>query len=321
MKKKNLILKFTDSGKEYLFEDKIFVIEDKKLCENLEKPSIKNTESKLVIKTLNDTHISDVIQVKINMNDTGTFLASFQKDSLSEEKREQLLKEIGSLKSNAIQSNSTQLKKTIKLVEVLNKYKPIYVSFVNNGQYKVNMSKVSAQDLKFPILVLNKPEKRFTVHPKSGKEKSYSAFSLFEVDYLFVLLFSLLGSFGVITTLFQVQNKQSVAIFLAILAIAFSFVLILSVQSTMYKKGKLINPYLRIYLVLFILLGVAGGIVGGYYLCKLVFKTEIADFDYKHLIIMSAIISTPIMLSSLATSLLANMVVKKRYQKAQKRPR
>ena len=320
MKKKNLIFKFTDSGKEYLFEDKIFVIEDKKLCENLEKPSIKNTESKLVIKTLNDTHISDVIQVKINMNDTGTFLASFQKDSLSEEKREQLLKEIGSLKSNAVQSNSTQLKKTIKLVEILNKYKPIYVSFVNNGQYKVNMSKVSTQDLKFPILVLNKPEKRFTVHTKSGKEKSYSAFSLFEVDYLFVLLFSLLGSFGVITTLFQVQNKQSVAIFLAILAIAFSFILILAVQSTMYKKGKLINPYLRIYLVLFILLGVAGGIVGGYYLCKLVFKTEIADFDYKHLIIMSAIISTPIMLSSLATSLLANMVVKKRYQKAQKRP-
>ena len=323
MKKKNLILKFTDSGKEFLFEDKVFVIEDKKLVENLEKPSIKNSESKVVIKTLNDAHISDVVQIKINMNETGTFLASFQKDSLSEEKRSELLKEIGGLKSNAVQSNSTQLKKAIKLVSILNKYKPIYVTFINDGQYKVNITKLSSVDLKFPILVLNKPAKKFTIHPKSKKDnqqKVYEAFSLFEVDYLFVMLFALLGSFGIITAIFEFMNKQNVAIFLAIMAFAFAFILILAVQSTLYKKGKLINPFLRIYLILFILLGVAGGIVGGYYLSKLVFKTEIADFNFKYLIINSSVVALPVMLSSLVTSLLANAVVKKRYQKAQKRP-
>lgn len=323
MKKKNLILKFTDSGKEFLFEDKVFVIEDKKLVENLEKPSIKNSESKVVIKTLNDAHISDVVQIKINMNETGTFLASFQKDSLSEEKRSELLKEIGGLKSNAVQSNSTQLKKAIKLVSILNKYKPIYVTFINDGQYKVNIAKLSSVDLKFPILVLNKPAKKFTIHPKSKKDnqqKVYEAFSLFEVDYLFVMLFALLGSFGIITAIFEFMNKQNVAIFLAIMAFAFAFILILAVQSTLYKKGKLINPFLRIYLILFILLGVAGGIVGGYYLSKLVFKTEIADFNFKYLIINSSVVALPVMLSSLVTSLLANAVVKKRYQKAQKRP-
>lgn len=323
MKKKNLILKFTDSGKEFLFEDKVFVIEDKKLVENLEKPSIKNSESKIVIKTLNDTHISDVVQIKINMNETGTFLASFQKDSLSEEKRSELLEEIGGLKSSAVQSNSTQLKKAIKLVSILNKYKPIYVTFINDGQYKVNITKLSSEDLKFPILVLNKPTKKFTIHPKSKKDnqqKAYQAFSLFEVDYLFVMLFALLGSFGIITAIFEFMNKQNVAIFLAIMAFAFAFILILAVQSTLYKKGKLINPFLRIYLILFILLGVAGGIVGGYYLSKLVFKTEIADFNFKYLIINSSVVALPVMLSSLVTSLLANAVVKKRYQKAQKRP-
>ena len=323
MKKKNLILKFTDSGKEFLFEDKVFVIEDKKLVENLEKPSIKNSESKVVIKTLNDTHISDVVQIKINMNETGTFLASFQKDSLSEEKRSELLKEIGGLKSNAVQSNSTQLRKAIKLISILNKYKPIYVTFINDGQYKVNITKLSSEDLKFPILVLNKPTKKFTVHPKSKKDnqqKVYEAFSLFEIDYLFVMLFALLGSFGIITAIFEFMNKQNVAIFLTIMAFAFAFILILAVQSTLYKKGKLINPFLRIYLILFILLGVAGGIVGGYYLSKLVFKTEIADFNFKYLIINSSVVALPVMLSSLVTSLLANAVVKKRYQKAQKRP-
>ena len=84
MKKKTLVFKFTDSNKEYLFEDKVFVIEDKTLIENLEKPSIKNSESKLVIKSLNDSHVSDVIQIKVNMSETGYFLVNFSKDSLNE---------------------------------------------------------------------------------------------------------------------------------------------------------------------------------------------------------------------------------------------
>ena len=167
MKKKNLILKFTDSGKEFLFEDKVFIIEDKKLVEVLIKPSIKNSDSKLVIKSLNDTNISDVIQVKVNMNETGYFLVSFQKDGLSEEKRKSLLEEISSLKSNAAQTNSTQQKKTARLIEILKQYKPIYVSFINDGEYKINISKLSQVELKFPLLVLSEPRKRFVLKRKT----------------------------------------------------------------------------------------------------------------------------------------------------------
>lgn len=323
MRKKSLVLKFTDSGREFLFEDKVFVIEDKKLTENLEKPSIKNSESKLVMKSMNDTHISDVIQIKINLNETGHFLVSFAKDSLNEEKRGRLLKEIETLKSNAVQTNSTQLRKAIKLVGILNKYKPIYATFTNDGQFKVNITKLSLEEFKFPLLILTKKSKRFVVNPKSRQqkgsksskpEKTYSGFSLFAADYLFVFLFALLGSFGIITSVFEIQNKETIAIFLVILAAAFSFILILAVQSTCYKKGKLIHPALRFYLIIFILLGVAGGIVGGYYVSKLVFKTEIANFDYKKLIVLSSIISVPVMLSSLLTSLLVNRIVRKRYQ-------
>ena len=322
MKKKNLILKFTDSGKEFLFEDKVFVIEDKKLIENLEKPSIKNGESKLVIKSQNDTHISDVIQVKINMNETGQFLVNFVKDSLSEEKRKSLLEEIGKLKSNAAQTNSTQLKKAKQLVEILNKYKPLYATFMNDGEYKVKISKLSLETFTFPLLVLKKPEKKFVIHAKekpskNGVEprKKYSSFSLFVADYVFVFLFALLCAFGTITALFEFKNGENIWIFLVILAVAFAFVLILSVQSTCYKKGKLINPFLRYYLIIFILLGVAGGIAGGYFVSKLVLKTEIENFDYKNLIILSTAISGPVCLSSLTTSRLANLVVKRKYEK------
>lgn len=324
MKKKTLVFKFTDSGKEFSFDDKVFVIEDKKLVENLEKPSIKNAESKLVIKSLNDTHVSDVIQLKINMNETGHFLVSFEKDSLSEDKRKALLEEIGKLKSNAVQTNSTQLKKAKQVLVILNKYKPIYSTFINDGEFKVNTSKLALEEINFPLLVLKKPEKKFMVKaktsskpskPGSKRQNTYSSFSLFSPDYLFVLLFALLCAFGTITALFEFKNGENIGVFLVILAFAFAFVLVLAVQSTCYKKGKLINPLLRYYLIIFILIGVAGGIVGGYFISKLVLKTEIADFDYKKLIIHSSIISAPVCLSALSTSRLANLVVKRKYEK------
>ena len=342
MKKKTLMLKFSDNNKEFLFEDKVFVIEDKKLVENLEKPSIKNTDSTLVIKSMNDTHITDVIQVKVNMSETGYFLVSFAKDSLDEEKRKSLLDEIAKLKSNAVQTNSTQLKKAKKLVEILNKYKPIYASFINDGEYKVNITKLSLEELKFPLLVLKKPEKKFMVHAKPTKEKQkpqkenvkpqeksekpkkepkkpkkvYSSFPLFAADYLFVLLFALLCSFGTITAIFEFQNKENIAIFLLVLAIAFALILALAVQSTIYKKGKLINPLLRLYIIIYIVIGVAGGIVGGFYVSQLVLKTEIEDFDYNKLLIMSSAISGAACLSSLITSILINLISKRKYNKA-----
>ena len=325
MKKKAVVFKFSDNDREYLFENKLFVIEDKKLIENLEKPSIKNGESKLLIHSLNDTHISDVIQVKINMNETGHFLVSFAKDSVPEEKRTALLEEIAKLKSSAAQTNSTQLKKAIRVVEILNKYRPIYATFINDGEYKVNISKLSLREYNFPLLVFEKPAKKFVVRPKTKKEKAakdgskpakqYSGFSLFAPDYAFVFLFALLCAFGTITAMFEFMNKENIAVFLVILAVAFAFVLILSVQSTLYKKGKLINPFLRYYLIIFILLGVAGGIVGGYFVSKLVLKTEIEGFDYKKLIMYSSAISAVVCLSALTTSRIANLVVKKKYEK------
>ena len=325
MKKKSVVFKFADSEKEFLFEDKVFVIEDKSLVEVLCKPSIKNPGSNLLIKSLNDTNISDVVQIKVNMNETGYFLFSFTKDSLDETKRKSLLEEIGGLKSNAAQTNSTQLKKTLKLIEIVKKYKPIYASLVNDGIYKINISKLSQTELNFPILVLNKPSKKLVFKPKKRAKKSkngdikpqktYDAFPLFGLDHAFVLLFTLLGSFGVITSIFEFMNKESIAIFLVILAVAFAFILVLSVQSTLYKKTKLINPFFRYYLIIFIIIGVAGGIVSGYFVSKLVLKTEIEDFDYKKLIILSSTISLPIMLSSLSTSRVANLIIKKRKEK------
>ena len=321
MKKKTLILKDVESGNEFLFEDKVFLIEDAFLIDNLEKPSIRNSESKIVIKTLNDTHVSDVIQIKVSMNETGTFLISFAKDGLDYEKRKSLLQEISGLKSNAVQTNSTQLKKTKNLVAILNKYKPIYATFVNDGEYTVNITKLSLEEFKFPLLVLHKSQQKTVVtqapvvKTKEGKSKpKYQRFSIFTVDYLFVLLFAALCAFGAFTALFEFKNEENIAIFLLVLSVAFACVLVLSVQSTLYKKGKIINPWLRYYLIIFILLGVVGGTVAGYYVSKMVLKTEIENFDYKKVILMAGGISAAVCLATLTLSRLVNLITKKKYE-------
>ena len=327
MKKKPLILKFSDSEKEYSFEDKLFIIEDKDLIKNLEKTSIKNSESKLVIKSLDNTHISDVIQIKVNMSETGYFLVNFAKDTLDEEKRTSLLDEIGTLKSDAVQSNSTQLSKAKSLCEILNKYEPIYVSFVNNGEFQIDTNKLASETLNFPFLVLKKEKTRFMfkkthVRSRNNKnkdvkdKKTYSSFPLFEADYIFVLLFAALGTFGILTCIFEIMNKESISIFLGILGLAFVVVLAISVQSTMYKKGNLINPYMRLYLSPFIIVGIVIGIVSGFFVSKLLLKTEIENFDYSKLILLSSLISAPAMLSSLVSSMLVNIIIKKKYSKA-----
>ena len=315
MKKKILCLQFKNSEQKFLFEDKVFIIEDKKLINELEKPAYKNTESELFIKSSNDLHISDVLQVKINLSETGYFLVSFVKDSLNEDRRKDLIEEISSLKSKAVQTNSTQLNKTKRIVEILNKYHPLYATFFNNGIYKVNITKVSQEELKFPILVLEKKEKRAAFHFGFKKNQSsldtYSSFPLFDSEYLFILLFALLGSFGICTATFQIMNKQAIAIFLSIIGLTFNVILVVAMTSAIYKKGQQKNPFLRYYLCLFILLGIAIGIVGGYFISKFMFKTEIEDFNYSRFLLISIIVSVVALLSSASTSRLVNLIKRK----------
>ena len=321
MKNSFLVLKFKDKPMEYSFGSKISFVNDKKLCESLSKTNIKNTDSELLIHSLNDINISDVIQVKVNMAETGTFLVNFEKDSLNEEKRNELLKEIGSLKSEETPTQETQLKKTKDLLAILNKYEPIYVSFANTGDIKINFDNASIDRPEFPFLVLQNTKKKFVLNlrkkdkPIKGEEKpvekNYAPLSLFETEYIFILLFALLGSFGITGTVFEIMNKQMIAIFLGILALAFIVVEAIAMQSSTYKKNKLINPYVRYYLAIFIAVGIAIGIVAGYFISKGLLKTEIENFDYKKMLIISIAVSIPAMLSSLFTSIFVNFLNKK----------
>ena len=322
MKNGFLELKFKDKPIVYSFGSKISFVDDKELCENLSKPNIKNADSDLLIHSLNDTHISDVIQIKVNMSETGTFLVNFEKENFDETKREELLKEIGSLKSEETPTSETQIKKTKDLINILNKYEPIYVSFSNNGDIKLNFDELRDQKPEFPLVVLLNIKKKITINFKKKDKlakdnvekepkKEYAPLSLFEVDYIFIFLFALLGSFAITATIFEIMNKQAIAIFLGILALAFVVVEAIAMQSSIYKKNKVINPYIRYYLEIFIVVGIAAGLVAGYFISKGLLKTEIENFDYKGMILLSIAVSVPALLSSVFSSILVNLIIKK----------
>ena len=143
------------------------------------------------------------------------------------------------------------------------------------------------------------------------KKVNDTPISLFETEYLFIFLFALLGAFTITTSVFEIMNKQTLAIFLGILAVAFIVVETIAMQSANYKKCKLINHYLRYYLSIFIIIGIVGGVIGGYFVSKLILKTDIVDFSYKKMLIVSGAISLVTLLSSVFTSKLANSIIKK----------
>ena len=321
MEKQNLVLGFREQEDNFTFENKVFLVQDKKLIENLSRPNIKNQDSSLVIKSLNDTHIADVIQIKVNIADTGHFLVSFNKETLTEELRNKLLEEIGTLKSSETPTLETQTKKIENLLDILSKYEPIYASFANTGDIKIELSLLETIAVSFPVLVLEQPQKKLIKIGKPKKEKQakekkdkpevqYEPFPLFDVDYLFALIFSLLGAFAITASVFELMNKEGIAAFLIVLGVVFTITLVIAVHSTVYKKTVVRNPWLRYYLAIFILVGIAGGIVTGYFICKGVLKTEIENFDYKKMLMFAIPISVVALLSSIESCRLANLVFK-----------
>ena len=325
MENQLLVLKYKDQEAEFSFENKVFVVEDKKLIQNLSRPNIKNQDSDLIIKSLNDTHISDVIQIKVNVAETGFFLISFNKECLTDEVRTKLLEDIGKLKGTEAPTVESQTQKVKDLLGILNEFAPIYATFSNSGDIKLNLEECVDFELGFPLLVLKQPEKKFILKLGKQKEKpeavqqekpvkNYQPFALFDSDYFFALFFAFLGAFSITASVFEIMNKESIAVFLIILASVLTITLVIAVTSVVYKKGELRNPWLRYFLGIYVLVGLILGVVASFFVCKYLLKTEQADFNYKKMILISSLISLALLLS-LELSRLVNLIFKKIKQK------
>lgn len=393
MKINELVFKFEEDKNEFSFSENLCLIDNKKLIKNLSRENIKNGNSSLIIKSMNDLPIYDVIQLKIRLDDTGSFLVNYSKENFTEEKRESLINKIKELKDNEEPTLEKQKVKISKLIGILNTSNPMFAVFRQNGdinigfddfkeltqssfilliiknkekavkttekpepikeiipEEKVNndedisetvvikplkdvkytgnivtphpfvknkgkilkenvdyvvycddaepgeattviefigkYSKTTQVELKFNIVLKKVREKRYVKEkvlakitscfgsikdalkkkPKKNKNKHKVVidFPLFSFDYLFVGLFTLLFGFATYAGIFELIIKESIAVFLIILAAIFLGVLYFSFYSSTFKKRSERYKNLKYWLLLYVFVGAAIGTVAGY---------------------------------------------------------
>ena len=85
MEKQPLVLKFKNKEAEYSFENKINIVQEKEFLNILSRPNYKNQNSSLVIKSMNNLAIADVIQIKVNISSVGSLFTNFIKEDFNEE--------------------------------------------------------------------------------------------------------------------------------------------------------------------------------------------------------------------------------------------
>lgn len=324
MEDEKLILKFEEDENEFVFDKKLTIIEDKKLVKNLSKTNVSNGASSLIIKSMNNTPIYDVIQIKINVGETGVFLVNFDKEKFDEETRSKLLEKIKALKTDGEPTKDIQLKKIFDLVKILNDESPIYVSFKNTGDIKIEDKDLENITVYFPLIWLKNPE-----NPRENKEKKPFEFNfkkihiklpkidfpLWNYDYLFVALFAMLGSFALMVGIFSIFNKESIAAFTIAMGVILIGILFYVTYTTLYKKCEEKYRLLRYYLILFIVVGIVLGLVIGSIISKNVIKIKVQNLSMKKVTLIAILTSLSTLLS-IPASRLINILVKRQKESA-----
>lgn len=309
MKTNELILKFEDKEEVYNFADKINKIENPKLIKILSRENVKNTNSTLIIKSMN-LAISDVIQFKINVSEVGSFLFNFEKSKMDDKIREEILSKISKLHSDSEPTKEIQIEKIKNLIKIVSDYDEIYCSYVPNGKLKLSyeelVSTLDDVEYSFPILFLSINEK--DVFEAEGSKLGFRKFT---IDYLFTTIFAVLMTFGIFVGTFQIFNKQSIAAFLLVLAFVFFGVLCYSIYSVVFRQNKEVNKKLKYFLLFYTTVGILLGIILGFIVCKYSLKIEVEGLSLKTVSLISAGISFGLSVASIYVPKLINLIIKK----------
>lgn len=310
-----LVLKFEDKDELYTFSDKISRIDDPKLVKILIRENIKNSNSSLIIKSL-DLPIYDVIQFKINVSEVGSFLINFEKDKIDDQKRESLITRISELRDNEEPTKDKQTEKIKKLISILAQEELIYCVYAPKGDLKLSFEDLSCAigdiEFNFQILFIESKEKETIekTNVKKTKEEK-TTFKKFTVDYIFITIFSLLMTFGMTTGIYQIYNEQSIAAFLLVLSFIFFGVLSYAIYSVIYKKHVEISKFLKYFLLIYTTVGIIIGGAIGFVICSYVLETNVEGINIATIMIMSPLISLALSICSIFIPKLINLVTKK----------
>lgn len=309
MKINELVLKYSDKEEVYNFADKINKIEDQKLVKILGRENVKNSNSTLIIKSMN-LAIFDVIQFKINVSEVGSFLFNFEKGKMNDNLREEILSKISKLKSESEPTKEDQILKVKNLLTIISKYDQIYCSYIPSGKFKFSFEELSSSlsefGHSFPILYLCFNDKE--IFETKGNKVSFRKFT---IDYLFTSIFSILMTFGIVVGIFQIFNKQTIAAFLLVLAFVFFGVLCYSIYSVIFKQNKEIDRKLKYFLLIYTTLGILLGTLLGLIVCKYALVIEVEGLSLKTVALISICVSLALSIASIYTPKLINLIIRK----------
>ena len=300
---RRLIIAQKDSTTKYIFNNKVNLVTSTSLSDELLKPNYDLKESSYYFESLDNLPIADVFQIKVRIASTGIVMVNFKSDALNEEQKQALFNEISTLKDNVEPSIESQKAKIGNLVDIVSKYQPIYLAFANTGDFLFVRSTFEeillTKNIDYPFLVLlpsigyvdtptdskrrrqNKQNTPSQPAPKKVRQPGEKTtikdilLTFKSLDYLFFGIFSIFIAFGLLISIFEIQNGEGIDAFLLILTIAF----VITLNYATYKAKKE-NPDFEYSLrgliapVTYVLVGIILGIVIGWLVTTYVIKVK-----------------------------------------------
>lgn len=305
--------------KEYSFEEPINQLDDQKLIKILKRENYRNDDSGLFVQSLADTSVSELFQIKVNVSDVGTFLINFKKDELNDDAKKSLIDDISKLKTKGDLSKEEQLEKIKNLLIILNKVKPIFITFSNNENTKISLDDfhliAEKINLDFYVLLLTKPSvikiKEIVDTSSKGKKTTKTveiiSFKDHMEDYIFFGVFSFILSFSFILGLLMSFNNNLICIFLFVITGLFFGIYSYAISEYIsdFKKWSFDLQKIKFPLLLSIsgiALGIGLGFLIGFFVIK---PAEGVTIDYG----LSIGISIPVSVALVALGMISGYCI------------
>ncbi len=295
MEFKQLIISRNATKERFIFNNKVNLVNSTLLSDELLKPNYDLTDSDFVLESEDSLSLADTFQIKIRIAQTGLMMLYFRKEVLTPEQKEELIKKIGELKDGIEPTFESQKSKIGKVIDIVSLYNPIFICFANNGDFIFTCSTfeeiLNGKDVRFPLLVLLtslgftdeiSPKKKKIKPVKQSKKPSDGKFdfsSIFEglknMDYIFFGIFSLFILFGLVLSIFEIQNQDALSAFILVLTIVFVITLYFAVYKASNDEEKYDISLKKLAIPLFyIVLGSTLGVVIGYVITTFVIKVK-----------------------------------------------
>lgn len=308
MVNRQLVIAQKDSSQKFYFNSKCNIVISNSLSDDLLKQNYFNGENIYYVEKEDGTAIESIFQFRVNVAKVGIFIVYFNKETFTDEIREQLIKDVSTLKSNGEVEFETQKNKIPNLFKMFIEAKPIFVCFSNTGESILTRSMFEDMlkdiDTSFPLLILmqsfisideeqsQKKKSRLSLHkkePKIEKDKPINEnkknkehrsvkevfSSMYSLDFVFFGIFSMFVAFSGVSSLHRLMAKEGIGVFLIVMMALFIITLYYATYRSYKEEEKFSYELNKIWIpALYIAIGVTLGIITGYLVVTNAFKDD-----------------------------------------------